>query len=162
MEFLSSWTRHYRFWDQSAINFLLHGQIEDVTRILESSCPGALTRSRTMTWTACFTIPRARRGWVEPARLVRSCLKDSQKRRRCRSTGSHPSSKDRFGEIFGEMRSRHCGHLLFQSDLSSMELPGKRRSRLLTRKSRVTGSITFAIRRLGGSSIGAEVRRSSK
>jgi lipopolysaccharide biosynthesis glycosyltransferase len=28
VEFLSSWTRHYRFWDQSAINFLLHGQID--------------------------------------------------------------------------------------------------------------------------------------
>jgi lipopolysaccharide biosynthesis glycosyltransferase len=28
VEFLNSWTRHYRFWDQSAINFLLHGQID--------------------------------------------------------------------------------------------------------------------------------------
>jgi lipopolysaccharide biosynthesis glycosyltransferase len=28
VEFLNSWTRHYRFWDQSAINFLLRGQIE--------------------------------------------------------------------------------------------------------------------------------------
>ena len=27
----------YRFWDQSAINFLLYGQIRRVTRILESS-----------------------------------------------------------------------------------------------------------------------------
>src|SRR2546422_10166870 len=88
--------------------------------------PGALMRSRTMTWTACFTIPRPRRGAVEPARLVRSCLKDLRKRRPCRSTGGHPDSKDRFAEIFGEMRSRHCEHLLFQSDLSSIELPGKR------------------------------------
>jgi lipopolysaccharide biosynthesis glycosyltransferase len=28
VEFLNSRTRHYRFWDQSAINFLLHGQID--------------------------------------------------------------------------------------------------------------------------------------
>ena len=28
MEFLNSWTRHYRFWDQSVINFLLHGHID--------------------------------------------------------------------------------------------------------------------------------------
>jgi hypothetical protein len=28
LEFLNGWTRHYRFWDQSAINFLLHGQID--------------------------------------------------------------------------------------------------------------------------------------
>jgi hypothetical protein len=28
MNFLNSWTRYYRFWDQSAINFLLHGQID--------------------------------------------------------------------------------------------------------------------------------------
>jgi len=28
VEFLNSWARHYRFWDQSAINFLLHGQID--------------------------------------------------------------------------------------------------------------------------------------
>jgi len=28
VEFLNSWTRHYRFWDQSAINFVLHGQID--------------------------------------------------------------------------------------------------------------------------------------
>jgi lipopolysaccharide biosynthesis glycosyltransferase len=27
VQFLSSWTRQYQFWDQSAINFLLHGQI---------------------------------------------------------------------------------------------------------------------------------------
>src|SRR5262245_9090868 len=28
VEFLNSWSRNYRFWDQSAINFLLHGHIE--------------------------------------------------------------------------------------------------------------------------------------
>ena len=28
VEFLNSWARHYRFWDQSAINFLLHEQID--------------------------------------------------------------------------------------------------------------------------------------
>jgi lipopolysaccharide biosynthesis glycosyltransferase len=28
VEFLNRWTGHYRFWDQSASNFLLHGQIE--------------------------------------------------------------------------------------------------------------------------------------
>jgi lipopolysaccharide biosynthesis glycosyltransferase len=28
LEFLNGWTRHYRFWDQSAINFLLHGKID--------------------------------------------------------------------------------------------------------------------------------------
>jgi lipopolysaccharide biosynthesis glycosyltransferase len=28
VELLNGWTRHYRFWDQSAINFLLHGQID--------------------------------------------------------------------------------------------------------------------------------------
>jgi hypothetical protein len=27
LEFLETWRGHYRFWDQSAINFLLHGQI---------------------------------------------------------------------------------------------------------------------------------------
>jgi lipopolysaccharide biosynthesis glycosyltransferase len=28
LEFLKTWSGHYRFWDQSAINFLLHGRIE--------------------------------------------------------------------------------------------------------------------------------------
>jgi hypothetical protein len=30
IEFLHTWSGHYRFWDQSAINFLLHGQIEQL------------------------------------------------------------------------------------------------------------------------------------
>ena len=30
VEFLNSWRGNYRFWDQSAINFLLHGQIEQL------------------------------------------------------------------------------------------------------------------------------------
>ena len=30
IEFLNSWSGKYRFWDQSAINFLLHGQIEEL------------------------------------------------------------------------------------------------------------------------------------
>jgi lipopolysaccharide biosynthesis glycosyltransferase len=30
IEFLDNWSGKYRFWDQSAINFLLHGQIEEL------------------------------------------------------------------------------------------------------------------------------------
>jgi lipopolysaccharide biosynthesis glycosyltransferase len=30
IEFLNSWSGKYRFWDQSAINFLLHGQIHEL------------------------------------------------------------------------------------------------------------------------------------
>ena len=30
VEFLNRWSGKYRFWDQSAINFLLHGQIEEL------------------------------------------------------------------------------------------------------------------------------------
>src|SRR5438046_185087 len=30
VEFLNNWSGEYRFWDQSAINFLLHGQIEEL------------------------------------------------------------------------------------------------------------------------------------
>ena len=30
IEFLNSWSGKYRFWDQSAINFLLHGQIDEL------------------------------------------------------------------------------------------------------------------------------------
>jgi lipopolysaccharide biosynthesis glycosyltransferase len=30
VEFLNNWRGNYRFWDQSAINFLLHGQIEQL------------------------------------------------------------------------------------------------------------------------------------
>ena len=30
LEFFKKWRRHYRFWDQSAINFLLYGQIEEL------------------------------------------------------------------------------------------------------------------------------------
>jgi lipopolysaccharide biosynthesis glycosyltransferase len=30
VEFLNTWTRDYRFWDQSAVNFVLHGQIEEL------------------------------------------------------------------------------------------------------------------------------------
>jgi lipopolysaccharide biosynthesis glycosyltransferase len=30
VDFLNRWSREYRFWDQSAINFLLYGQIEDL------------------------------------------------------------------------------------------------------------------------------------
>src|SRR6266581_2276610 len=30
VEFLNSWSGKYRFWDQSAINFLLHGQIDEL------------------------------------------------------------------------------------------------------------------------------------
>jgi lipopolysaccharide biosynthesis glycosyltransferase len=31
IEFLNSWGGKYRFWDQSAINFLLHGQIDELS-----------------------------------------------------------------------------------------------------------------------------------
>src|SRR5262249_20829145 len=123
---------------------------------------GASMRSGTMSWSACFTIPRARLGSAELARPVRSCLKDLQKKRLYRLTGSHPDSKDRFAETFGDTALRHSGHLRFQSGPSFMELPGKRRSRLLTTKSLVTGWITLAMRRIDGSSIAAEVKRSSK
>jgi lipopolysaccharide biosynthesis glycosyltransferase len=30
LEFFQSWTGHYRFWDQSAFNFLLHARIEEL------------------------------------------------------------------------------------------------------------------------------------
>jgi lipopolysaccharide biosynthesis glycosyltransferase len=30
LEFFKNWRGHYRFWDQSAINFLLHGQIDEL------------------------------------------------------------------------------------------------------------------------------------
>ncbi len=30
IEFLNAWRANYRFWDQSAINFLLHGQIDEL------------------------------------------------------------------------------------------------------------------------------------
>ncbi len=30
LEFFKNWKGHYRFWDQSAINFLLHGQIDEL------------------------------------------------------------------------------------------------------------------------------------
>jgi hypothetical protein len=30
VDFLNSWSGKYRFWDQSAINFLLHGQIDEL------------------------------------------------------------------------------------------------------------------------------------
>ncbi len=30
LEFFNSWRGHYRFWDQSAFNFLLHGRIEEL------------------------------------------------------------------------------------------------------------------------------------
>src|SRR5436190_22693505 len=30
VEFLNNWSGKYRFWDQSAINFLLHGQIDEL------------------------------------------------------------------------------------------------------------------------------------
>jgi lipopolysaccharide biosynthesis glycosyltransferase len=30
LEFFKKWREHYRFWDQSAINFLLYGQIEEL------------------------------------------------------------------------------------------------------------------------------------
>ncbi len=30
LEFFNSWSGHYRFWDQSAFNFLLHGRIDEL------------------------------------------------------------------------------------------------------------------------------------
>jgi lipopolysaccharide biosynthesis glycosyltransferase len=30
LEFFKNWRGHYRFWDQSALNFLLHGQIDEL------------------------------------------------------------------------------------------------------------------------------------
>jgi Glycosyl transferase family 8 len=30
LEFFKSWRGHYRFWDQSAFNFLLHGRIDEL------------------------------------------------------------------------------------------------------------------------------------
>src|SRR5690348_12954481 len=84
---------------------------------------GASMRSRTMSWSACFTIPRARHGSVELVRPARSCLKDLQKTRLYRLTGSHPDSKGRFAETFGDTCLRHSEHLRFQSGPSFMELP---------------------------------------
>src|SRR6266498_4149330 len=121
--------------------------------------PGALMRSRTMIWTACFTIPRPRRGSVEHSGRLRSYLSDLQQKRTCGSTDNCPTPKDRLAEIFGEMHSRRCGHLLSQSQPCSTGLPAEGINRLLTRRLRVTGSITFALRRIAGGFIAGETRR---
>ena len=106
------------------MNFLLHGHIEELPEYWNR--PSWRFDAQQDNDLDCVLHYTTRAPWLGgAARLVRSCLKDLQKRRRCRSTGSRPSSKDRFAEIFGGMRSRHCGHLLFQSDLCSMELPEK-------------------------------------
>ena len=36
VDFLNRWSGEYRFWDQSAINFLLYGQIRGPSRAMES------------------------------------------------------------------------------------------------------------------------------
>ena len=161
VEFLSSWTRHYRFWDQSAINFLLHGQIDTLPEYWNRASWRFDAQQNNdldcvLHYTTCAP-------WLGGARTPSQVLFE-----RFAEEAALPVSRQSSGfkrsirRNFWRNRSRHCEHLLFQSDLSSMELPGKRRSRLLTRKSRVTGWITFVMRGLGGSSITGEVRRSSK
>src|SRR6266436_7363067 len=67
--------------------------------------PGALMRSRTTTWTACFTIPRPRRGSVEHSGRLRSYLNDLQQKRTGASTDNSPTSKDRLVDTVGELES---------------------------------------------------------
>ena len=162
IEFLNNWNGSYQFWDQSAINFLLHQQIAelpeywnraswrfDAQQDNELDC--VLHYTTCVPWLGGARTPsqvlfeRFAEGAALPVNRQSSGFKRSVRR-----------------NFWRHMYLRHYEHLRFQSGPFFVELPGKRRSRLPMTKSRVTGWITFAIRRIDGSSIAAGLKRSSK
>ena len=103
----------YRFWDQSAINFLSTGKSTRYPNI-GIELRGALMRSKTMILPVSFTTRLRLRG-----------LSKSQARPKYYSNALQPiglpvnrrspHSGDQCARDFGEMQSPHCERLLFQS-----------------------------------------------
>src|SRR6266498_3261833 len=75
--------------------------------------PGALMRSRTTTWTACFTTLRPRRGSGEHPDRLRFYLNDLLQKRTSGSAGNRLTSKDRLTEIFWGNALRRLRGLVF-------------------------------------------------
>ncbi len=149
----------YRFWDQSAINFLLYGQIRASYPNIGIERPGASMRSRTMIWTACFTTRHRRRGSVEHEARLRSCLNDLQWMPVCLSIGSRRISRKGGGKNCFAMRLHLFGRSLFHWYRCFTKLPDKTKNVRRIRNRRGIGSTIFSTRRAGVASIASAIRK---
>ena len=143
VEFLNVWKSNYRFHDQSAINFLLQGQIEELPEYWNrASWRFDAQQNNDLDCLLHYTRFSAVARWSPQAQL-RSCLNDLQWRLVCLSIGSHRGFKRSVRQNFCEMRLHLCEHLLFQSYRCFTELPGEKRSALLSRNRALLARLHF-------------------
>ena len=121
--------------------------------------PGASMRSRTTIWTACFTTRRRRRGSVERAAQLRSCLNDLQWMPVCLSIGRRRISRESGGKNCFAMRLHLFGRSLFHWYRCFTKLPDKTKNVRRIRNRRGIGSIIFSTRRAGVASIASAIRK---
>src|SRR5215471_8024335 len=88
VDFLNCWSGKYRFWDQSAINFLLRTQIDDLPEHWNRAS-WRFDAQQTMISIACFTIRPRLRGSAECLVRRRYCSNDLLPKRDCRLTADH-------------------------------------------------------------------------
>ena len=87
VEFLNMWKANYRFWDQSAINFLLHGQIDELPEYWNrASWRFDAQQNNDLDCVLHYTTFGAVARWNAQAQL-RSCLNDLPRMRVCLSIG---------------------------------------------------------------------------
>ena len=112
VEFLNSWRRLIGFGtNQRSISFSTGRSRSYPNTGIER--PGASMRSRTTIWTACFTTRHRRRGSVEHAAQLRSCLNDLQWMPVCLSIGKQRISKKSGVKNCFAMRLHLFGRSLF-------------------------------------------------
>ena len=115
VEFFNSWSGKYRFWDQSAINFLLHGQIDELPEYWNrASWRFDAQQNNDLDCVIHYTtsapwLGRNRRPGSSIIRTLCSRCRD------CLSTGDRRISENHCAKDFCEMHSPHCERLLFRS-----------------------------------------------
>ncbi len=153
VEFLNRWSGKYRFWDQSAINSLLQGQIEELPEYWNrASWRFDAQQNNDLNCVLHYTTSAP---WLDGRRGPAQVLFE-----RFAAEAGLPVNADHLGcRAFGEMRSLHCERLLFRLQRCATGYLARTTNRLLIRKSRVTGSIMFSIRRAAGGFIAGVTRK---
>ena len=116
----------YRFWDQSAINFLLHGQIDELPEYWNrASWRFDAQQNNDLDCVLHYTTSAP---WlVETAGPAQVLFERFAADVGLPVNRQSPGSGDQCAKDFGEMQSPHCGRLLFQSCRCVTDSLGKRK-----------------------------------
>ena len=153
VDFLNRWSGKYRFWDQSVINFLLHGQIDDLPEHWNrASWRFDAQQNNDLDCVLHYTTSAPWLGGIpRPAQVLFE---------RFAAEAGLPVNRrlSRFQGL-GEMQWPHCERLLFQLRRCAIGWLERTTNRRLIRKWRVTGLIIFATRRAVAGSIAGATKK---